>query len=210
MKPYKYINFRKDTYYIHGKETKTGKMGYICSQKEDNALAELPEGYEIYENPNAQVFCRKIQKKLITDAEIQLVEKLLKKHCKLSPIKIDIKKNCIFIWTPDPDNQIMASDIGIFDLPFKMLLADQSIDSKTKEKIDQKRNDFIAKYSRLHCDLRFTLVKAKTRTFVAERFCYLGSIDDWIILSSLGENSLEELIKETVIHLGEESFFELD
>lgn len=115
MKPYTFINFRKDTYYISGKKTKTGKMTYICSLKEDNALAELPEGYEIYESPNAQVFCRKIQKKIITDAELQMVENFLKEHCKLSPVKIDLKKDCIFIWTPDPDNQIMASDIGIFE-----------------------------------------------------------------------------------------------
>ena len=209
MKPYTYINFRKDTYYIHGKDTKTGKITYICSQKGDHALAELPEGYEIYENPNAQVFCRKIQKQMITKAEIQLVEKLLKEHCKLSPVKIDLKKDCIFIWTPDRDGQMMASDIGILDLPFKMLWGEQAIDPKTKEKIDQKRNDFIARHSRFHCDLRFTLVNPKTRTFVAERFCYLGSIDDWIILDGLGDDFLEELVKKTVVHLGEESFFEL-
>jgi hypothetical protein len=41
----------------------------------------------------------------------------------------------------------------------------------------------------------------------AERFCFLGSIDDWINISPL--DSLEELVRQFVPHLGQHSFYDL-
>jgi hypothetical protein len=165
---YNYINYKKQTYFIHSRTTKTGKTSYTCNQKGDNALAKVPEGYEIYENPLGQVFCRLIQEKVINQDEIILVEKLLKKYCKLYPVKVDIKKNVISIWTPN----------GLFGSNFSS-------------------------------NLRFSLFDKNKRSYVAERFCYLGSIDDWIELYSVEGSTLEELMIATVPHLGEESFYEL-
>ena len=54
-----YINRKGDTYYLHERKTKTGKPKYHFSMKKDGELVEsIPHGYEIYENPNAQVFLR--------------------------------------------------------------------------------------------------------------------------------------------------------
>lgn len=57
----KYINRREDTYYLHEGKTKTGKPKYFFSMKKDGVLVDpILAGYEIYENPNAQVFLRRI------------------------------------------------------------------------------------------------------------------------------------------------------
>ncbi len=54
--------------------------------------------------------------------------------------------------------------------------------------------------------LRFTLGNAQTRWFSVDRWCFRGSIDDWITLSG-GE--LTTLVAKYCRHLGKESFFEL-
>ncbi|KKM87650.1 hypothetical protein LCGC14_1266760 [marine sediment metagenome] len=52
-----YINRKEDIYYLHKGKTKTGKPKYFFSKKRNGDLVEkIPDGYEIYENPNAQVF----------------------------------------------------------------------------------------------------------------------------------------------------------
>lgn len=48
--------------------------------------------------------------------------------------------------------------------------------------------------------------KAK-REFEVRRYCFLGSIDDWIGIGKTG--ALPELVETYVQHLGEESNFEL-
>ena len=55
--------------------------------------------------------------------------------------------------------------------------------------------------------LRFTLSDADRRLFSVERFCFRGSIDDWINLAVMVP--LEESIADYVPHLGEESFYDL-
>lgn len=35
----------------------------------------IPEGFEVYENPNARVFLRKVQPKTITDEEVEVVKR---------------------------------------------------------------------------------------------------------------------------------------
>ena len=62
------------TYTLRQGKSKTGTPQYFLSMKAEEDLAEaIPEGYEIYENPNAQVFLRKIQPKLIWDSERAMV-----------------------------------------------------------------------------------------------------------------------------------------
>jgi len=69
--PITYINRKQKTFYLHQGKTKTGKSKYHFSMKAEGDLEDaIPEGFEIYENPNAQVFLRKIPPKLITDQEL--------------------------------------------------------------------------------------------------------------------------------------------
>ncbi|MGO8748660.1 MAG: hypothetical protein ACLQNE_22040 [Thermoguttaceae bacterium] len=56
-----HINRKRQTYFLHEEKTKTGKSTYFFSKDSKGDLLEtIPEGYEIYEHPNAQVFLRKI------------------------------------------------------------------------------------------------------------------------------------------------------
>lgn len=87
--PVQHVNRKGKTYFLHQGKTKKGNPKYIFSQSEEQALNAIPEGYETYENPNAQVFLRKIQPKLITKAEETFVKERLKtlierKYCKIT------------------------------------------------------------------------------------------------------------------------------
>ena len=70
--PITHTNAKGKTYYLHQGTTKTGKPKYYFSMESGGPLADaIPEGFEMYENPNAQVFLRRIPPKLITDEERQ-------------------------------------------------------------------------------------------------------------------------------------------
>lgn len=56
-------------------------------------------------------------------------------------------------------------------------------------------------------DMQFVLVDETKRTFATLRYCYLGSIDDWIPIGRSGK--LPRLVKRYVKHLGKESFVTL-
>jgi hypothetical protein len=74
--PVTYVNRYRDTYYLHVGTTKTGKPRYWFSKKPEGELVEsIPEGYEIYENPDAQVFLRKVQPQVITPFEVAVVSR---------------------------------------------------------------------------------------------------------------------------------------
>ena len=55
--------------------------------------------------------------------------------------------------------------------------------------------------------LQFVLIDEKRRIFVAQRYCFLGSIDDWIEIGKPG--TLQKLVKTYVKHLGRDSYYEL-
>ena len=94
--PVQHINKKGQTFYLHQGITKTGKPKYFFSMKVEETLGDkIPEGFEIYENPNAQVFLRKIQPKIITDEEIRLVERGIKQYSKLKYYQIDVKNSSL-------------------------------------------------------------------------------------------------------------------
>ena len=55
--------------------------------------------------------------------------------------------------------------------------------------------------------MRFLLVDDQHRTFLTQRYCFIGSIDDWIDIGTPGK--LATLVKKYVKHLGKESYFDL-
>ena len=101
--PVQYTNRKGKIYFLHEGSTKKGNPKYTLSQSKEGALNIIPEGYEIYENPNAQVFLRRIKPKLIKKTEEILVkEKFIKlieqKYCKLT-----VEKKTITIYLADQD-----------------------------------------------------------------------------------------------------------
>jgi hypothetical protein len=55
--------------------------------------------------------------------------------------------------------------------------------------------------------LVFQLVDGTRRTFQTLRYCFLGSVDDWIEIGKPGK--LATLVKRYVKHLGQDSYVEL-
>lgn len=55
--------------------------------------------------------------------------------------------------------------------------------------------------------MRFILIDEKTRKFEAQRYCFRGSIDDWIELDSSAD--LRKLAMKCCFHLGKDSFYDL-
>lgn len=170
------------------KKTKTGKTTYYFSMKPGGALVRaVPEGYEIYENPQAQVFLRKRAAQLIRPEELALVEAALARHGESWMFKADANKCAIVVHE--------ASGTGGLDGMYQMFRGRRM----TQEEALQS-----ASYQAM---MRFTLVDKETRGFTVERYCFRGRIDDWIWLD--GPGSLAALVKKYVQHLGRESFFEL-
>jgi hypothetical protein len=191
--PITHTNAKDKTYYLHQGTTKTGKPKYYFSMKSEGTLADdIPEGFEIYENPNAQVFLRRIPPKIITDEEIAIVEAGMRQYTDVEDFKIDVKGNAIFVYTAVQD---MDALMAIFQ------------DSPTFQ--DEKVRIMKALHQGIQytSDMQFVLVDETKRTFATHRYCYLGSIDDWIPIGR--SDKLPSLVKQYVKHLGKESFVTL-
>ena len=186
-----YTNAKGKTYYLHQGTTKTGKPKYHFSMQGEGTLAEsIPVGFEIYENPNAQVFLRRIPPKITTDEERQVVENGMRKYAGVQDCKIDVKGNAIVVYTPNQSVEEFA----------QLLKGLNPFISETQVRALFARS---VQYSPM---LQFVLDDEKCRTFTAQRYCFRGAIDDWI---DIGYGPLTTLVKQYVPHLGQDSYFEL-
>jgi hypothetical protein len=93
-------------------------------------------------------------------------------------------------YTPDQDVELLADTLSF--LP-------GSRETKVKAVMER-----VMTYSPM---LQFVLTDKANRLFEMQRYCFLGSIDDWITISD--EDELPRLVKAYVKHLGEESFYDL-
>jgi hypothetical protein len=187
--PIQYISRLEKIYYLHEGVTKTGKPRYYFSLKSEGKLLDsMPEGFEVYENPSGQVYCRKVPKKIITDEEVALVEQGMKQFSKIEYYKIDVRQKTIrvFITKQNTDRllEVLSTGRGLKEARRLLMLG-----------ID---------YSPY---MEFVLVDDKARLFIVRRYCFKGSVDDWINVGESGR--LDELVKEYVRHLGEDSYYEL-
>jgi hypothetical protein len=168
-----------------------GNPKYFFAKRDDGDLVEsIPSGYEIYENPNAQVFLRRKRPQIIKDEEVAVVREGVKQYSSLAYAIIDVKKDAIIIYTADQDVDLLAETFGTLT---------GASESKVRSVVER-----ILSYSPM---MQFVLSDKEQRLFEAWRFSFLGSIDDWIPIS--GEDTLPALVKRYVKHLGEDSFYEL-
>ena len=191
--PITHTNAKGQTFSLHQGTTKTGKPKYYFAMQSEGTLATaIPAGYEIYENPNAQVFLRRIPPKIITDAERQVVEEGMRTYAQVKDYKIDVRGNAILIHTAIQEIDALA------DL-FKDLYPDPAANVELMANLRK-----VVHYSPM---LVFQLVDGSRRTFQTQRYCFLGSVDDWIIIGKPGK--LPQLVKRYVKHLGQDSYVEL-
>jgi hypothetical protein len=189
--PITYVNRRGKIFYLHQGVTKKGNPKYYFSQKSEGELVgSIPKGFEIYENPNAQVFLRRIRPKLITDEEVEIVRQGMNKYCEVKFYQIDVKKNVISVFLVDQDVEILSETLT--SLP------------NTKNMTPQDVANEMGSYSPW---LNFVLIDESRRLFVAKRQGFLGSIDEWVEIGEPAE--LAVLVKKYVKHLGQSSYFVL-
>jgi hypothetical protein len=189
--PVTWKNRKEDTYYLHEGRTKTGKPKYYFSRSDKGMIIDhIPDGYEIYENPNAQVFLRKKLVSLIKDEELDLVERGVKQYADLRNFIVDLRERTMTVFLPDQDLEGLKAELRTFT-----------------HISTEKLNNILEKSLAYSPMLRFTLENEDQRKFLVQRFCFLGSIDDWIYLES--SSSLKDMVKKYCKHLGKESFFDL-
>jgi hypothetical protein len=177
-------------YYLHVSQSEDGKAKYHFSTKAAGNLADsLPAGYEVYENVRGQVFLRRPPEKIIFDQEIAFVRQALNHHAEEWRYKIETKKNAIIIYE--------ASDL----LAGLKEIAPPWSKKKDLKQYAIQNADYLAV-------MRFVLADREKRFFAAERFCFRGSVDDWIDIGG-GLGKLPGLLNKFVHHLGQESFYEL-
>lgn len=191
-----HTNRSGQVYYLQVKQTPTGRTAYAFARKLTGTAVEvLPEGYEVFEDPEtAQVHLRKIRPSSITPAERELLENTLRKLAPPPYCRVVVDRDSLVVYTTDDD-------------PDRMI--DENVESPSM--LSSRRREELrtwilgrAHYSRM---LRFTVADTETRAFTVERWCFRGSIDDWIFLG--GPAPLADLARATVPRLGKESFFDL-
>ncbi len=190
-----YQNRHGDRYFVFQGRTKTGKPKYFASKKESSDKGELieslPAGFEIFENPgNSTVTIRRCKKSRVIEAERELVERLVIELSAHSLVRTIIDGDQIIVYTPDADPVAAAERIAE---GFGVTVA--------------RAAQHLATYTKFEANLRFSLVDADARSYLAERFCYRSYVDDWIPVG--GPAPLERLVRTLVQHLGRESFYDL-
>jgi hypothetical protein len=194
--PVAYTNRKGHTYYLCQGLTKTGKVRYYFARElKDGSPDQIPEGYWISESVNGIVSLVKDRPQLILPQEIASVEAVLARHPKSRDYRVAVLKNRIVIYERlGPDMETLSAILGEFSpLPSAI------VRKRLHEQLDK-----LARFSPV---LRLILIDPEERKFTAERWSYLGDIDDWI---DIGESEkLEKLARRLIPKLGTDDFYEL-
>jgi hypothetical protein len=192
---FKHVNRHGDAYFLQCKTGADGKAKYSFARKLSGSPAKnLPDGYEVRENPeSAQVTLRKVKPTLIRADEKQLLEAMIRGQKPKLLFIVDAEDRSLVVYTSDMDADVrvnMLSHIFPMNAQTACGMRDNMIANATYAKM-----------------MRFTLIDIEKRLFNMDRWCFMGSIDDWYFIE--GERPLATLAEKYVRHLGEESFFEL-
>jgi hypothetical protein len=191
--PITYVNAKEKTYYLHQGATKTGKPKYYFSMNSEGTLADaIPEGFEIYEAPDARVFLRRIPPKIIWDEERQIVEDGMRMYSGVKDYKIDVRGNTIEIYASIHDRETLSEIIAAMR------------PAPNEVKIDE----LFTQFMRYVLSMKLILADEKRRTFVVQQPGFFGEFDD---LVDIGKSSkLSVLVEKYVKLLGEEYSDEFD
>jgi hypothetical protein len=191
-----YENRLGDTYHLQEGKTPAGKPRYYMGRKlSGTPLGVLPEGYEIYEAPErGQVFVRKIQPSAITSLERTMTADAIRRLSGLEHVIVDIEANSLVIY---------VSSMSITEADDTVVMLAGAVPTS----LAPRHRERLIKRSTYTKMLRFVLVNPDRRGFTVQRWCFRGSIDNWIFLD--GPALLEDLVKKYAKHLGKESFFDL-
>jgi len=192
--PFTYTNRKGVTYYLCQSATKTGKPRYYFAREpRGTPVEQVPEGFRISESANGRVSLERDRPSQILPAEVAAVEAAIAYHPQPRDYHVGVKRDWIEISErigPNADELAAALGGSLGLLPGAL---------------DQLRNE-LETHGRFAPALRFCLIDDERRTFAVERWCSLGSIDDWIDVGLSGP--LDRLVEPAVARLGDDSFYE--
>lgn len=191
-----YTNRKGVDYFLCKGTTKTGKPRYyFARQPKGEAVDAIPEGYEIEESVNGIVSLVKIRPKLIAPEETAAVEAALKRHPTGRNYRISVKYDQIIVYERrGPGAESLVDIFGKFNL-----FSPEYLRASLQDHLDQS-----AQFSPI---MRFILEDPERRIYRVERWCFLGSIDDWIYAGR--SDTIEVLAHKLIPMLGTDSFYDL-
>jgi hypothetical protein len=188
-----YVNRKGDVYNIFQGVTKTGKPKYYVSLKTKSEAGQqidsLPDDFELFEDPiDARVSVRKKKPSIIHDFELAFVQGRVGREARNVMARVKIQGRSIVVYVSPKTGRFDSFSErmgGLLDLTILKLQSSGPMSPA----------------------FRFKLIEKQERIFEAQRFCFRGSVDDWISLHDYGQ--LDELCQRYLKHMGEESFYEL-
>jgi hypothetical protein len=189
-----YTNRRGEIYYLCQSTTKTGKPRYYFARSQKGSPVErVPEGFRVSESANGLVSLERDRPSRIPPEEVAAVEAAIARHPKPRDYHVGVKGDRIEISErlgPGADELAKALGGSLGLLPGG---------------IDRLRSH-LETSGRFAPALRFCLLDAERRTFAVERWCSLGSIDDWIDVGLSGP--LNRVVEPAIARLGDDSFYD--
>ncbi len=193
--PVTYTNRKGFTYFLCQGVTKTGKPRYyFAREQKGEPVDEIPQGYQIQESVNAIVSLAKERPRLILPDEAASVEAALKRHPQGRNYRSTVKNKQIIVY-----EGIGGGVAGLREILNHIGIKDVGVEDRLQATLDR--------YTQFTPVMRFILDDQETRQYYAERWCYRGSIDDWIYAGHSGK--ISELAKKLIPALGTDDFYEL-
>ena len=191
--PVTYTNRKGVTYTLCQGTTKTGKPRYFFAREpRDTPVEAIPEGYRISESVNGIVSLERATPVQIPPEEVAVVEAAIARYKKPQRYRAAAKKQIIEVYeSTHADAETLMGILGE-RFPVTPDLA-QRLQAEEKQ------------YAQFTAVLRFILVDKQQRTYNVQRWCYRGSIDDWIDLGLTGH--LPDLVDRVIPRLGTDDFY---
>lgn len=187
-----HTNRRGQTYHLHQQRTRAGKPNYYFSLVSQGDLPDaVPAGYEVYEHPHGQVFLRKVRTQAVAPDEIAQIERAIARYPRLEHSRVDLKGRTITVYVPNQQAERSLTEL------LREVAGGRDVDVE----------GIVARGRRLSPEFRLLLVDEERRLYTPQRFCYLGSIDDWIEIGESGR--LSDLLESYLRYLGTESWYDL-
>ncbi len=196
--PVSYTNRKGLTYTLYRGQTRTGKPRYYfgrAGQGQGEPVTELPPGYTISESVNGVVSLVKERPSPIQPEEVAAIEAAVQQHPQARRYRVAVKHDRIEIYEPvGPDYDALLGELH------NMTGLSRPVIAERLQAVEERH----AQYTPV---LRFILLDPTRRRFGAQRWCYLGSIDDWLELGQTG--SVAQLARALIPTLGTDQFYEL-
>jgi len=157
-------------------------------------MDHIPQGWHISESINGIVSLVKDYPPQILPEEIAVVEAELGRHPKSRNYRVAVKRSRIEVYErTGPDAEQLLTGLA------RLGLGVVQASDEWRAKVDRD--------ARFAPVLRFILADARQRTFYTQRWCYLGSIDDWIHIGPTGP--ISQLAYHWIWRLGTDAFFDV-